>query len=243
MKLAASSAAFRSLFADGGATHLEWLEWCAQTPDLDGVVFAASDFPRDDAEYLAQIKKIATDVGLSIVAVDGGALLHEDADEAECNSALALATLLGAPYLLVSTGGVGAVPPASFAATVRAGKRAASLAKRANITLAVRSVPGTVAGDPDALAYFVNHVDSAWLRVAAAPLRDGPILPGPRARTVIAYAALNEQSDPNELAERLTAYRGWLIVDATGPDPREQLRVTSRGLRRAFASTLLTPTA
>ena len=243
MKLATSSAAFHLLFADGGATHLEWLEWCAETPDLDGVVFAASDFPRRDSEYLAQVKKIAVDVGLSIVAVDGDALLREDVGESEVASALELATALGAPYLLATTGPLGEIPPATFAATVRAGKHAASLAKRANITLAVRSVPGTVTAGPEALTYYVSHVDSAWLRVAGQPLHDGAIVPGPRSRTVLAFASIDDASDLTELAERMRAYRGWLVLEAPGGDPREALRIASRGLRRAFASDSLTPTA
>ena len=76
MKIAVSSAAFAAAFTAGTTTQLEWLDACANELEVDGVVFALADFPRTDAEYLAQLKKSATDLGLTVAgrrALDVGA--------------------------------------------------------------------------------------------------------------------------------------------------------------------------
>ncbi len=243
MKLATTSAAFASLFATGAATHLEWLEWCAADANLDGVVFAIEDFPRRDAEYLAQVKKIATDVGLAIVAIRDDALLLDETTDADVDETLALALALGAPYVLSRTGSSGDIPPAAFASAVRNAKRASKAAKRANVTIALRAAAGTVTSDDESLGYLIGHVDSAWLRIVAEPLGDVPLGVGVRSRTVIAYVDRTPSSDDVALAaERLRDYRGWLIVDASGDEPRATLQRKTRDLRRAFSEQFLTPT-
>ena len=69
-------------------THLEWLEACATRLGADGVVLAMADFPRTDAEYAAQIKKIATDLGTVPVALEVPGLLDPDRPDAERADAL-----------------------------------------------------------------------------------------------------------------------------------------------------------
>jgi len=64
MKVAVTSSSFSAALERGELTHLEWLEACASRLDADGVVLALADFPRTDSEYAAQVKKVATDLGI-----------------------------------------------------------------------------------------------------------------------------------------------------------------------------------
>src|SRR5579862_7300506 len=69
MKLAVSSTSFADDFAGGALTQLEWLDLCAAELEADGVVFELRHFPRTDAEYVAQLKKMAVDLGLTVAAL------------------------------------------------------------------------------------------------------------------------------------------------------------------------------
>ena len=78
MKIAVTSAVFAAALRRGELTHLEWLEACASRLELDGVVLARDDVPRTDREYAAQVKKVATALGLVPVALDVPGLLDPD---------------------------------------------------------------------------------------------------------------------------------------------------------------------
>src|SRR5579875_1501161 len=69
MKLACTSGAFHAVIESGGLTQLEFLDFCAREAACDGIVFDVRHFPRTDDEYLAQLKKMATDRGLTVAAV------------------------------------------------------------------------------------------------------------------------------------------------------------------------------
>ncbi|MGH7706337.1 MAG: hypothetical protein ACREM6_00160, partial [Vulcanimicrobiaceae bacterium] len=92
MRVAASSRSFATALTDGTLTQLEWLDLCANEFDLDGVVLDAAHFPRVDDEYLAQIKKLCADLGLTIAAVACDELFA-----AAGEPWLAAAATLGAP--------------------------------------------------------------------------------------------------------------------------------------------------
>ncbi len=97
MKLACSSTAFDQRFASGDLTQLEWIDLCAHEIAADGVVFDVRHFPRFDTDYLAQVKKMATDVGLTVTAVSHDGFFGGDGARMEQSLEIALA--LGAPLL------------------------------------------------------------------------------------------------------------------------------------------------
>ena len=97
MKLACASTSFDRAFQNGDLTQLEWLDLCARELAADGVVCDVRHFPRRDSDYLAQIKKIAADSGLTLAAVWSGDFFASD--ESSMRSALTIAEKIGAPLL------------------------------------------------------------------------------------------------------------------------------------------------
>jgi hypothetical protein len=192
-------------------THLEWLEACASLLDVDGAVFALADFPRTDVEYAAQIKKVATDLGIVPVALDVPGLLDPERPEAEGTGALALATAIGAALIRVTAGPPGDLPPQTFARTVEAAKRLASAAKAANVTLTVAPAGESLLPDLAAVQTFCKYVDSAWLRYdlpAGSPERASL---GARDRVLVERIGLDENLAP-------ASRRGWLVLEGEGGD-------------------------
>ena len=107
MKIACSSASFANDLRGGRLTQLEWLDVCANELEVDGVVFVAAHFPRWDGEYLAQLRKLCVDLGLTVAGLEAEAL-----DTAEIAARLDAANALGAPLLLVRAPGASADPEA-----------------------------------------------------------------------------------------------------------------------------------
>ncbi len=213
MKVAVTSSAFAGPLRRGEITHLEWLEACASRLDLDGVVLALDDLPRTDVEYAAQVKKVATDLGLVPVALDVPGLLDPELPDADRAAALDLAAALGVALVRVTSGPRGDLPPETFARTVAAGKTFAGLAKAANITLTVAPVPGALLAGVADVQKFAKFVDSAWLRYdlpAAIPARD---LLGGRDRVLVERVGLAEDV---ESVVRLR--RGWFVLEGDGGD-------------------------
>lgn len=226
MKLAISSAAFDRRLASGDLTQLEWLESCARSFDVDGVVFDLRHFPRRDRDYLAQLKKMAVDGGLAIAALDADGFFTTADDEARASIVTDAATL-GAPLVVASLPPPGEIPAAGFNEAVRAGKLAARAAKAANVTLALRNAPGTLGSSALELKRFVKDVDSAWVRFA---IDAACIEPEERraleARTVITYA--REMS-------KLGAMRAFVCLEYDGQNPDEELpALLERGRRELF---------
>lgn len=216
MKLACSSTAFDQQLRGGDLTQLEWIDACAREIAADGVVLDVRHFPRTDTDYLAQIKKLAADLGLSVAA-----LRHDGfftADDAHMEQTLEMALALGAPLLSAP------LPPVTAAAwnDVLSGLgQAASLAKRFNVTLALRNKANSFAAGTHDMKRVTKETDSAWLRY------------GPD------FNSLEEGSDPKELLPKavlvwldgahvdafddivramLRAYRGFLVLDAAQGD-------------------------
>lgn len=238
MKLACSSSSFARPLAAGELTQLEWLERCASELRLDGVVFDATHFPRTDSEYVAQLKKIAIDLGLVPVALEGSGVLDPGtADEAR-TAAVDLAASLGAAFLLTRLPAPGEVPPATFVACVSAAKDTVKAAKRVNVTLLIAPAPGTLGSDAAELRHLVKDVDSAWLRYAA-PVADfdrGPL--GPRDRILL--ATVGPEVDADRAADVEESARPWLLLEGTpGGEPFAALGERIGALRRAAAKKTL----
>ena len=178
MKLACASGSFHRDIERGELTQLEFLDLCARELACDGVVLDVRHFPRTDDDYLAQIKKMATDRGLS----------HRGAGRCDASFAPRAERM---SEVLALRGGAGR------AARRRRRSRARSdcswsdqLARlgaqrrwqrRVNVTLAVRNAPGTFAASTHDCKRVAKEADSAWLRFGPEP------------------AALDAASDPRAL--------------------------------------------
>ena len=210
MKIAVTSSAFEALLRRGELTHLEWLEACASRLDVDGAVFALADFPRTDLEYAAQIKKVATDLGIVPVALDVPGLLDPERPEAARSGALTLAAAIGAALIRVTAGPPGDLPPETFARTVATAKTFASAAKAANVTLTVAPDPGSLLADLAALQNFTKYVDSAWLRYDVPAADPDRAQLGARDRVLVERVALDQPGIAS------TVRRGWLVLEGDG---------------------------
>jgi sugar phosphate isomerase/epimerase len=188
MKFACTSAAFSGMFDRGELTQLEFLDAAARALRCDGVVLDDRHFPRTDDDYLAQAKKMAADLGLSIAALASDSFFA--ADEATMRTQIERASALGAPLL---TGRLGAETACSWSEQLARLGTATGLAKAANITLALRNAPGTFAASMHDCKRASKEADSAWLRFGLEP------------------AALDAASDPHAL-ESKTVLLWW---DAT----------------------------
>ena len=161
MKLACSSAAFDRMISRGDMTQIEWLEACATEIAADGIVLDERHFPRTDSDYLAQIKKMAADLGLTVAAFWAPDFFASD--EASMERRIAFAVALGAPLL---SSHVQRETETSWSEALERLAIAASLAKRFNVTLALRNAPETFAAGSHDMKRVLKEADSAWLRYA-----------------------------------------------------------------------------
>lgn len=234
MLIAVSSASFGALFGRGSLTHPEWVEACASRLDADGLTFALADLPRTDPEYIAQVRKMATDLALVPIALDAPGLLDPAVPDSEREAALALAAGLGVLLLRTTAGPPGALPPETFATTAAVAKPFASLAKRAGATILVRPEPGTLVRDTADAKHLAKDVDSAWLRFelpSDVPDRDRL---GPRDRVLVERVALG--ADPAAFVRR----RAWFVLDGDGGEtPFERVAATIAAFRAAEARAIL----
>jgi len=164
MKLACSSGSFHRDIERGDLTQLEFLDLCARELACDGVVLDVRHFPRVDDDYLAQVKKMATDRGLTIAALFDAAFFT--ADPAATEQVLAHAVTLGAPLI--------ASPLAreiecSWSDQLERIGAATSRAKASNVTLALRNAPQTFAATTHDCKRVAKEADSAWLRFGPQP--------------------------------------------------------------------------
>jgi hypothetical protein len=226
MKIAASSATFARPIGDGAFTQLEWLDLCANELEVDGVVFDLAQFPRTDVEYLAQLKKSATDLGLTVAALSAAGAFTEAAGEC-----LDIAVALGAPLL------IGQAPRSNqdfsawgtFADTVKESSRAA---KRANVTLAIRNVPGSLCATSSDLKRLAKDVDSSWLRFACDGSAFGRFDPATDilAKSAIAIHTIGNlatfataaDEEATGVITSLARFRGFVVLEsAHEPEPRD----------------------
>jgi sugar phosphate isomerase/epimerase len=244
MKVACSSATFARPIADGELTQLEWLDLCANELEVDGVVFDLAQFPRTDAEYLAQLKKTATDLGLTAAAVASAETFGARGD-----AIVEVAVALGAPLAIGSAPAVAGDPGAwgAFADSVKERSRAA---KRANVTLAARNVPGTLCAASGDLKRLAKDVDSAWLRFAvdAGQLSAADSAQGLLGKSVIAAHRIGElatfaASGDVEAARAIGAlarFRGFVVLEsAQAPEPRDAYHRAVQRFAAARANALV----
>ena len=230
MKVACCSTAFDEQIRGERLTQLEWIDLCAHDLAADGLVFDARHFPRSDTDYLAQAKKMAADLGLTVAA-----LRHDGffgAGPAHMEQALEMALALGAPLLSAP------LPPETATAWTQVQEAlgtATSLAKRHNVTIAVRNAPHTFAASSHDLKRVSKEADSAWLRYGPdfGSLDAGSDASALLPKTVLVWA--NFAEPPN--AELLADYRGFAVLDAPAGDASvDAMKNALRLWRTAFLS-------
>lgn len=207
MRLALSTTALDRTLAAGEMTQLELLDVCAGELRLDGVVLDVAHFPRRDPEYLAQLKKFAADLALTIVAVRDDALFARSGD------ALILASHLGAPYVLARMPDAGNDPVLRYNEALALVGRAVTEAKKLNVTIAVRNVPGSLAADAFELARLRKEADSAWLCFGLDPIALR-VAPDEKLRKhlVLVYVA-GEPADAEPVLRDLAPFGGFVCLD------------------------------
>ncbi len=232
MTLACASGICSPLFASGELTQLEFLDFCAHELMSDGVVLDARHFPRNDGDYLAQIKKMAVDLGISVTALcDDDFLVRDDR---AMEAAVEMALSIGAPLLVTVAASETAM---SWSDQLERMNGATRIAKAANVTLALRNEPGTFAATAADLKRISKEADSAWLRYAVDPAgldaaRDAVALLA-RAVMLCAPLALDEAAI-EEFTLTYGGFRGPLILDEALRD-RSEMQNAARRWRVAFA--------
>jgi hypothetical protein len=234
MKVAIASASFDASLGAGELTQLEWLERCASRLGADGIVFDSAHFPRTDPEYVAQLKKVAVDLGLVPLAIREPRLLAPHFEASACRQAIELAAGLGALFVLTVLPPPGDVPPAAFVAAVSAAKAAIKTAKAVNVTLLAGVAPHTLGADVPAVRHFVKDVDSAWLRYALPAGADRSSL-GTRDRALV--VTVDAAADPDAVAELDESARPWLLL--TGEVSVERVGTLRRAAARKLLRSLL----
>ncbi len=164
MKLACTSSAFEGALDRGDLTQLEVLDHASRELSIDGIVLDVRHFPRTDDDYLAQVKKMAADLGLTIAALESRDMLTSDI--VTMQRVLAMATALGSPLIATP---LGSETSLAWSAQLAKLSEAAGLAKDANVTLALRNVPGTFAASVADCKRVSKETDSAWLRYGIEP--------------------------------------------------------------------------
>lgn len=214
MKLAGSSSAFDELLRSGDLTQLEWIDFCAHELLADGVVFDVRHFPRTDSDYLAQVKKMAVDLGLTVAAVRDDGFFS--ADERTQAHALEIAVALGAPLLAAP------LPPQTAMTWADVQARlgvATALAKRVNVTIAVMNKASTFGETTHDLRRVTKEADSAWLRYGprlhAFDAASQPELLLPK--MVLAWFAIEPSGATRTgTLQLLQPYLGFLALDDDG---------------------------
>jgi len=232
MRIAVSSRSFRRPLASRELTQLEWLERCASQLEVDGAIADVTDFPRTDGEYVAQLRKVAVDLGLVPFGIDAPGALDPDAGDEARERLVALASGFGASLVRTVAPPPGEVPPATFVRTVAAAKALSRAAKAANVTVVVVEAPGTIATDLDELKHVLKDTDSAWLRACPPALQLAAGV-GPKDRYP---ACLATPADPAD-AVAAAARARWVILDVpdTTERPWDALATGVEALRAAEA--------
>jgi hypothetical protein len=233
MKLACSSGSLHRDIERGDLTQLEFLDLCARELGCDGVVLDVRHFPRSDDDYFAQVKKMATDLGLTIAALSDASFFSAGPQTMERR--LAIAAALGAPLIAAP---LAREVECSWSDQLERLGAATSLAKACNITLALRNAPQTFAATTHDCKRVAKETDSAWLRFGPEPARfDAASDPGALApNTVLLWS---DAAEPERaVAETIAAFaqfRGHVALDeAQGNGTTPQLAAAIECWRKAI---------
>ncbi len=108
MKLGCSSWSYHAAFRAGRIDQREWLRLCAEEMELDGVELVDLHFPTTDPTYLRDLKKLCTDLQLTIAGVgvtnDFGPNERRIQETERVRQWCDIAAYLGAPVVRVFSG-------------------------------------------------------------------------------------------------------------------------------------------
>jgi sugar phosphate isomerase/epimerase len=169
MRLALSSRSFARRLESGDLTQLEWIDICCAQSGLGGVDLSHEHFPRRDAEYLAQIKKLCVDRQLTIAGLNTSIALGDSDVDPQIDAlkqTLDDAAALGAPLLRFGCGAGSGSPAIAWRELIRALKYVSGHAKLRNVTLALAPREGSLVANDADVKRAVKECDSAWLRLA-----------------------------------------------------------------------------
>ncbi|MBV8345182.1 MAG: hypothetical protein JO190_09360 [Candidatus Eremiobacteraeota bacterium] len=205
MKLACASGSFHRDIERGDLTQLEFLDLCARELACDGVVLDVRHFPRTDDDYLAQVKKMATDRGLSLAALADPSFFASAPER--MGEVLRFADALGAPLVAAP---LEREVSCSWSDQLSRLGVATSLAKALNVTLAVRNAPDTFAAGTHDLKRVAKESDSAWLRFGPEPetLEGGSDPAALLQNTVLLWSDLRTQGFES-IAATIAAFAGF----------------------------------
>jgi sugar phosphate isomerase/epimerase len=112
--LGCSSWSYHTAFRAGRIDQREWLRLCAEEMELDGVELVDLHFPTTDPVYLRDIKKLCTDLQLTLggiaVSNDFGAADRRALEATKVKQWCDVAAYLGAPVVRVFAGWVPSQP-------------------------------------------------------------------------------------------------------------------------------------
>jgi sugar phosphate isomerase/epimerase len=241
MKLSCSSRPFASSLHAGALTQLEWLDRCIDLA-VDGVEWWTPHFPRTDADYLAELKKLCVDRGLTVASLALDAPLRSDDVEACVADATAWidrAVALGAPLVRFGCGAPVGSPGVAWRELIRGLKTLAGVAKDRNVTLALEPSEGSLVASPSECKRAMKECDSAWLRAALrlAQLRpdradadEWRALAGDA--VLLSCDAASIDADPLRVA-RAARYLGFVTIDQVdAAADGAALRLATATLRR-----------
>jgi hypothetical protein len=212
MKLACASGSVHRDIERGDLTQLEFLDLCARELACDGVVLDVRHFPRIDDDYLAQVKKMATDRGLSIAALSDSAFFAGGDDA--MSAVLRWAVALGTPIV---TAPLAREIDATWSDQLKRLGVATALAKACNVTLAVRNAAGTFAATTHDCKRVAKETDSAWLRFGPEPQRldaasDARSL-APNTVLIWSDVASETERSIGATLDAFAEFRGHLVLD------------------------------
>ncbi|HKU81196.1 MAG TPA: hypothetical protein VJP76_03425 [Candidatus Tumulicola sp.] len=235
MKLACASSALHRAIERGDLTQLEFLDLCAHELACDGVVLDVRHFPRTDGDYLAQVKKMAADRGLTLAAVTAPGFF--EGTDADISAMLGCAAAIGAP---IFAGTLARETDRSWSEQLERLWAASALAKSANVTLAVRNAPGTFAAATHDCKRVAKETDSAWLRFGPEPRAfDAASDPADlAANTVLLWSNVGDETERSigDVIRGFSAFRGHLALDEPSGDAAvADLRDGLRSWRIALA--------
>jgi sugar phosphate isomerase/epimerase len=223
MKLCCSSRSYARSLHSGALTQLEWIDRCAEL-EVDGVEFEASHFPRHDADYLAQVKKLCVDRGLTVASLALDVAFGDDVDRQVASVAqwIDRAASVGAPLIRFACGSGTGSGGIAWRELVRALKAITAIAKDRNVTLALEARDATLVATAADVKRVIKECDSAWLRPALTTAQ----LAGERADewiqdvpSAVIVVCGGDASDANGIARlRDGRYIGFVSLDRPGAD-------------------------
>ncbi len=233
MRLACASGAFDRAFVRGDVTQLEFIDACARDLACDGVVLDVRHFPRVDDDYLAQLKKMTTDLGLTIAAYVDDTFFLANADGMA--AAVGRALLLGAPLISAPLAPESSCPWGAQLARVNC---ATMLAKTANLTLAVRNAPKSFAATGHDCKRLLKEGDSAWLRLGLEPTTfDAATDASQLVDSTVLLWCDSSQPPIGDRVEEFSHFRGFLVLDQPdGTALLASMRTALEERRRRYGS-------